>query len=509
MVLAAVSHPRMPSSNTLGRCGVCPSGRRRSGKGKGGKGVWRSWRGGWRRRWRRRREWGVAVEWWGGGGASGGSGGGGRGGWWRCSGEVVEVEAGGGCSGGGGWSWRGGSTQRVGSGGGQRLAAAAATHRETPSPSSFVSGTLLVGGVGVLARFCTYVLVPATARVSSVGVALHQRCYGRLTERWRHQFPDATEIPRWGELFRAGVAIFDLDYDAILAAMYAVTISDERDCYRTLLWHHALVPPPCLVFGGMASRVLVSGLPRSLPPLPPGPAPTCVPCVEGRAARCSSPSEFPDRGSAADASHGSVRAQPASVDRVTSVTSCGGDDYPRYITIFPLRRKGEVTEVLIAWIRAARLQLRESSGSDFPVLRLHPTKAESSPLTFCEPSVVHEASADFHASGLSTAKMGLLSAGIGMVMDVASYVYGPCGCPPFSVAVCGSVRGASDNLQPGSPCWRPPCVAVDGEGWAMRLRSVSGDLGRLFRDLSADKLSPRACSLRLPWLPPDAPGWQF
>ncbi|CAI7890481.1 unnamed protein product [Closterium sp. NIES-53] len=32
----------------------------------------------------------------------------------------------------------------------------------------------------------------------------------------------------------------------------------------------------------MASRVLVSGLPRSLPPLAPGPAPTCVPCVEGR-----------------------------------------------------------------------------------------------------------------------------------------------------------------------------------------------------------------------------------
>ncbi|CAI7820557.1 unnamed protein product, partial [Closterium sp. NIES-53] len=30
----------------------------------------------------------------------------------------------------------------------------------------------------------------------------------------------------------AGVAIFDLDYDAILAAMYAVTISDEGDYYR-------------------------------------------------------------------------------------------------------------------------------------------------------------------------------------------------------------------------------------------------------------------------------------
>ncbi|CAI5961156.1 unnamed protein product [Closterium sp. NIES-65] len=59
-----------------------------------------------------------------------------------------------------------------------------------------------------------------------------QRFFGRLTDARRHHFPEATEIPRWGELSRAGVAIFDLDFDAILAAMYAVTISDEGDCYR-------------------------------------------------------------------------------------------------------------------------------------------------------------------------------------------------------------------------------------------------------------------------------------
>ncbi|CAI7880137.1 unnamed protein product, partial [Closterium sp. NIES-53] len=45
-------------------------------------------------------------------------------------------------------------------------------------------------------------------------------------------FPEATEIPRWGELSRAGVAIYDLDFDAILSAMYAVSISDEGDCYQ-------------------------------------------------------------------------------------------------------------------------------------------------------------------------------------------------------------------------------------------------------------------------------------
>ncbi|CAI5935768.1 unnamed protein product [Closterium sp. NIES-65] len=32
----------------------------------------------------------------------------------------------------------------------------------------------------------------------------------------------------------SGVAIFDLDYDAILAAMYAVSISAEGDCYLSV-----------------------------------------------------------------------------------------------------------------------------------------------------------------------------------------------------------------------------------------------------------------------------------
>ncbi|CAI7801918.1 unnamed protein product, partial [Closterium sp. NIES-54] len=85
-----------------------------------------------------------------------------------------------------------------------------------PPPSSFVSGTL-----GVSAVECG-------------GLHSTQRCFGRLTDAWRHQFPDATEIPCWGDLSRAGVAIFDLDYDAILAAMYALSTSDEGDCYLCL-----------------------------------------------------------------------------------------------------------------------------------------------------------------------------------------------------------------------------------------------------------------------------------
>ncbi|CAI7801914.1 unnamed protein product [Closterium sp. NIES-54] len=47
------------------------------------------------------------------------------------------------------------------------------------------------------------------------------------------------------------------------------------------------------------------------------------------------------------------------------------DDYMRYTTVFSLRNKGEVSAVLIPWIRTVRLQLRERFGQDLPVLRPH------------------------------------------------------------------------------------------------------------------------------------------
>ncbi|CAI7797432.1 unnamed protein product, partial [Closterium sp. NIES-54] len=63
--------------------------------------------------------------------------------------------------------------------------------------------------------------------------------------------------------------------------------------HETLLWHHRLGYLSVTRLRGMASRTLVSGVPRSLPPLPPWPAPTCVPCVEGRQRAAPHPSEFP------------------------------------------------------------------------------------------------------------------------------------------------------------------------------------------------------------------------
>ncbi|CAI5971759.1 unnamed protein product [Closterium sp. NIES-64] len=109
---------------------------------------------------------------------------------------------------------------------------------------------------------CTYVLRTGDrAGEQCGGTHTAQRCFGRLTDAWRQQFPEAAEIPRWGELSRAGVAIFDLDFDAILAAMYAVTISDEGDCYR------CFPPDPGIGTTALgASEATALGASASVPP---------------------------------------------------------------------------------------------------------------------------------------------------------------------------------------------------------------------------------------------------
>ncbi|CAI7865667.1 unnamed protein product [Closterium sp. NIES-53] len=63
--------------------------------------------------------------------------------------------------------------------------------------------------------------------------------------------------------------------------------------HQTLLWHHRLGYPSLPRLRRMHSRLLVSGLPRSLPSLPRSPAPPCLPCVEGRQHAAPHSSEFP------------------------------------------------------------------------------------------------------------------------------------------------------------------------------------------------------------------------
>ncbi|CAI7928000.1 unnamed protein product [Closterium sp. NIES-54] len=150
---------------------------------------------------------------------------------------------GGGSSGGGGGS-RGGGSGESGGGSGGLVAAVVAVVR-----------VALVAAMGVVAirvdLFRGENLVVARGSSSSVGAGplrpssfvsdragqtcgkphTQHHCFSHLNNAWRAEFGDEAERPRWAELLRSGVAIFDLDYDAILAAMYALSVSAEGDCY--------------------------------------------------------------------------------------------------------------------------------------------------------------------------------------------------------------------------------------------------------------------------------------
>ncbi|CAI7800917.1 unnamed protein product [Closterium sp. NIES-53] len=56
-------------------------------------------------------------------------------------------------------------------------------------------------------------------------------CFSRLDNAWRAEFGDDVKLPRWADLLKSRIAIFDLDFGAILFAMYALSVSAEGDCY--------------------------------------------------------------------------------------------------------------------------------------------------------------------------------------------------------------------------------------------------------------------------------------
>ncbi|CAI7877218.1 unnamed protein product [Closterium sp. NIES-53] len=150
-------------------------------------------------------------------GGGGGSGGGARG-----------SSGGGGGSGGGGSGGSGG----FGGDGARRVGVAVVA----------AVGVVAVGlelrverGASGRSVSCPYVIRTGDRAGQTCG-KLHtqHRCFSHLDDAWRAEFGDKAERPRWAELLRSGVAIFDLDFDAILAAIYALSASAEGDCYLCL-----------------------------------------------------------------------------------------------------------------------------------------------------------------------------------------------------------------------------------------------------------------------------------
>ncbi|CAI7854281.1 unnamed protein product [Closterium sp. NIES-54] len=164
--------------------------------------------------------------------------------------------------------------------------------------------------------------------------------------------------------------------------------------HQTLLWHHCLGHPSLPRLRSMHSRLLVSGLPTSLPSLLRSPSPPCLPRVEGRQRAAPHSSKFPPTTAPLQTLYMDIWGPGPVVgtdqERYFLLVV---DDCTRYTSVFPLRRKAHVSGVLILWIRATSRQLRERFRRDFPVLRLHPVRGGefSSDLLaeFCQDEGIH------------------------------------------------------------------------------------------------------------------------
>ncbi|CAI7856315.1 unnamed protein product [Closterium sp. NIES-54] len=279
--------------------------------------------------------------------------------------------------------------------------------------------------------------------------------------------------------------------------------------HQTLLNHHRLGHPSLPRLRGMHPRQLVSGLPRSLPPLPPSPAPPCLPCVEGRQ-RAAPHSSFPPMTAPLQTLHmdvwGPARVSGQSRERYLLLVV---DDYTWYTTVFPLRSKVEVVDVLIPWICTIRLQLCERFGQDLPVLRLHSDRGGefSSNLLwdFCR----GEGSLQSFTLTDSPQQNGIAERRIGLVMEVARTSMIHAAVPHFLWPF--AVRYAAHQLN----LW--PRVSLPETSPTQRWTGEVGDASvfrvwgsRAFvRDTSADKLSARAIPCVFLGFFPDAPGWHF
>ncbi|CAI7791811.1 unnamed protein product [Closterium sp. NIES-53] len=228
--------------------------------------------------------------------------------------------------------------------------------------------------------------------------------------------------------------------------------------HQTLQWHHRLGHPSLPRLRGMHSRLLVSGLPTSLPPLPPSPAPPCLPCVEGRQRATPHSSSFPP-------------------------------------TTAPLQ--------------TLHMDLRERFGEDLHVLRLHSERGGEFLSDLLQNFCRGEGILQSFTLLASPQQNGIAERRIGLVMEVARTSMIHAVAPHFLWPFANRYAAHQLNLWPrvSLPKTSPTLGWMGKVGDASVFR-VWGS--RVFvRDTSADKLSSRAVPYVFLGFSPDAPGWQF
>ncbi|CAI7818741.1 unnamed protein product, partial [Closterium sp. NIES-54] len=187
----------------------------------------------------------------------------------------------------------------------------------------------------------------------------------------------------------------------------------------TLLWHHRLGHPSLPRLHGMHSRLLVSGLPRSLPPLPRLLAPPCLPCVKRRQ-RAARHSSFPPTTAPLQTLHmdvwGPARVRGHDQEHYFLLVV---DDYTHYTTVFPLRSKADVPSALIPWIIAVRRQLQVRFQEDLEVLRLHSDRGGGFSSCLLEGFCRAEGITQSFMLPASPQQDGITERRIGLVMEVA------------------------------------------------------------------------------------------
>ncbi|CAI7777174.1 unnamed protein product [Closterium sp. NIES-53] len=496
------------------------SAKRRSSKGKGGRGGGGGSGGG---------GGGSGSS---GGGSSGGGGGGGTGsgsgGYGGGSGGYGGGDGGSGGSGGSGGGGTGGGRSgpwRGGPGGGQpqqqqrrsetqspqklRIAAAALRASASGTPPGTAPAEALhtfMFDSGAL-RYFFRDITTLTPLPTPIPVRLADPSRGPVLARSSTVLP-CPAVPS-GSLSGLHLPSFSTNFVSV-SGQVASSCSCRLLSHQTLLWHHRLGHPSLPRLCGMHSRLLVCGLPRSLPPLPPLPAPPCLPCVEGRQRAAPHSSSFPPTTAPLQTLHvdvwGLARVSGQGRERYFLLVV---DDYTRYTAVFPLRNKGEVSDVLIPWIHIVRLQLLEQFGQDLPVLRLHSNRGGefSSDLLreFCRGEGILQS---FMLQD-SPQQNGIATRRIGLVIEVARtsmiHVAAPHFLWPFAV------QYATHQLN----LW--PRVSLPEASPTLRWTEEVGDVSvfqvwdsRAFvRETSADKLSARAIPCVFLGFVPDAPGWQF